>query len=309
MSYVSAVLRNPYTQRGLQYAGAALGSYASRRFSEGVASWRRRRTTRQQQRRYLGPAAYRRSMAGGGTSSPAGVVALRGYRKMVRGSTKDSEHVRIGVGNLYSPATGQLVQLLTSNSATNSQANSATGILSCPNDDSATINFIDIAISLAPGAPHNDASSYRVLVVWMDDLSANATATGTLPLPSGLFQEPVGNTWMNDFLLSPDQQRVRHTVLFEQIGLISATQTIADTSHAMIPNEVDIRRRIQVNKKVTFSSSQGGTAVMAGHYDSDVDQGQLRKGYLMLYVLGQNSQGTGYGITANVTYRVNYSCV
>jgi len=242
-------------------------------------------------------------------------------RRLIAGKKKDA----VDVSRLNGILSATRVYCLTSSTAGSGVAPSGSGILAT-SADRAQINHVEIRgsyvlrpISCTPAQlaiTSKPCARMRQLVVWFYKPKQDAAAAGTLP--------PITEVLVRDDIESlavPDTDNAgRFTILSDRIfnlgrNLVAvdttATQAVALHAEAGL-NTLNMSYTVKVNKQCFFKKNADDVTNLGGHYDSDVDNGQISKGLLMMYTIADGGYGVAgtdvgqlYGV-AHIT-RVNYT--
>jgi len=176
------------------------------------------------------------------------------------------------------------------------------------NLDSVTIKhveikgFFDVAplATTAAGLPATDAIVVRELVVWYYKPTRDANNLGDGPVNTDvLVTGSVESMVVND-----SANAGRFKVLSDKtfnLGsnvYIVASNTMKETSK----QRVDFERKIVINKVQHYKVPPTDTN-KGGHFDSDVDAGQITRGFPVLYYLVTGNAGT---FTSSISFRTTY---
>jgi len=233
-------------------------------------------------------------------------------RRLIAGKKKDAADV---TRDQSSALTTRLHCL--SSSTSNGTAASGTGIIAT-DSDRATINHVDIrgSFTLAPvicttaqAAALKGGFRARFIVVWFYKPLLDASAAGTIP--------PITEVLVTDTLDSMYVQDAanagRFTVLSDKTFNMGRSLLLSDSSlgqQGHLPaSTVPFKYRVKVNKQMLFRAP-ANDANPGGHYDSDVTNGQITKGMLVLYsnfeqegvVAGSDAAAVNYNLITRLNY-------
>lgn len=228
-------------------------------------------------------------------------------RALVAGKTKDTASI-----NRDGALTTTTVSCLTSSSDF-AVATSASGLLVCDSDN-ALINTLTVRekITLAcleDVTPVGLADAkVRTIIVWFKKPLLVASAAGTLPPVT----EVLETDDFNSLYVTDTRNAGRFQVISDRtVSLGCNTVAVAATGAYPRVNGTNVHCEeyvIKINKKTHFKdiAVDGGAAGAGGHYDSDVPEGQVDNGLLIMYTLGLNAATAGTTSIARWT-RVNYT--
>jgi len=232
------------------------------------------------------------------------LLLARQIKALVHGKTKDAADVARNTADHLATTSSCLTS-----STDFSTAASGTGLLDMDGDE-ALINHITVSqtfdlqneVLLDPTS--TGVEVVRTLIVWFYKPLLVASAAGTLP--------PITEVLVTDnhaSLYVPDTQNSgRFQVLYDKTDILgNNTVTVAATgSNPRLNGKIAVRRifKVPVNKRCHFRSA-GVSGTPSGHYDSDVSNGQIDRGLLVMYTISAD-QSNGRLLVANST-RLNYT--
>jgi len=235
-------------------------------------------------------------------------------RRLIQGKKKDAADVtRSSSVNL----TVSRIGVLTSSTAAATAA-SGTGLISS-DADKAQINSVSLRgfwdvrpmiRTLAQGQTAFGGCRARMLVVWFYKPQTATSAAGTVPpITEVLVSDSV------DSMVVPDTQNAgRFSILSDRIWDLGSNVTYSDAPIGyQYPNGKLIQSfnyTVKVNKSCSFTKNADPTTNLGGHYDSDVQNGQVSRGLLVLYALSVGNTGatTDCGtIVHTCISRLNYT--
>jgi len=206
---------------------------------------------------------------------------------------------------LTSDATGQTGSGITGAGA----ANSASGML-LGNEDQSTVHSVRISGCFDNRA--NSSSSIdgfagqrsRIVVIYFTKPATLPTSLGTLPVIGEILDPDILNTWQPTF--SPEQKQLNnlYTVLSDRTfdcgwNLQEAGGQAAASVVGTPYRQFDYT--VKVNKQVKFMAP-ATEAFPGGHFDEDVDAGQVNKGLLVMYVFTTGNSVTVASITTRTSF-------
>jgi len=162
--------------------------------------------------------------------------------------------------------------------------------------------FFDVAplATTSAGLPTTDPYVVRELVVWYYKPKDVADTGGNGPAVTEVLEAAT----LHSMVVSDGANAGRFKVLSDKIVnlgsnvYIAASNTMKETGK----QRVDFERKIIVNKvqryKVPATQTNKG-----GHYDSDVDAGQITRGMPVLYYVLAGNAGT---LTSSISFRLTY---
>lgn len=233
-------------------------------------------------------------------------------RRLIQGKKKDAADI---TRDQSSALTTRLHCL--SSSTSNATAASGTGIIAT-DSDRATINHVDIrgAFTLAPvicttaqAAALKGGFRSRFIVVWFYKPLLDASAAGTVPpITEVLVSDSVDSMYVQDAANAG-----RFTILSDKTFNMGRSLLLSDSSlgqQGHLPaSTVPFNYRVKVNKQMLFRAP-ANDANPGGHYDSDVTNGQITKGMLVLYsnfdlegaVAGSDAAAANYSLVTRLNY-------
>lgn len=235
---------------------------------------------------------------------------VKKLKALVKGKTKDSPDVDRTVG--YAGSGTSTKHCLTSSTAADTAAGN-TGLLTTDSDQ-VRINYIHFkgvisnTCTVDTDVTGSSDVLYRKMLVWFMKPKLDASAAGTLP--------PITEVLTADNIaalpVSATNNSGRFKVLMDKtytLGLNqarAAVTTSAYPSHGGAPTMIPYDFKIKIGKDMKLTDHMtllGGSGV--GHFDSDINAGQVSGGLLVLYTQAY------YGGTASlqdIQYtRVNYT--
>jgi len=241
-----------------------------------------------------------------GGAAARGNTLMRKVRALVHGKSKDAADVTRQTAAIAATTIACLTS--TTDFAT---AASGTGLLDM-DGDSALINHVRIqqrldnlgVVNLDPTGDGADVL-IRTLIVWFKKPLLVASAAGTLP--------PITEVLVTDDTSSlpvPDTQNAgRFSILYDKtdnVG-VNSVAVAATGAYPRINGKNTVTRdfTVKINKSCHFRTA-GVSGAPSGHYDSDVTQGQIDNGLLIMYTLHRNSTTNGAVTVTNFT-RLNYT--
>lgn len=243
---------------------------------------------------------------------PMKVSLQRQVRALIAGKQKDAADILRTSNAAFVLATPQISCL--SSSTDFAVAPSGTGLMVC-DSDAATINNVRIkgrvwAPMVSGGAAATFAAArpprLRMLVVFFYKPAINADASGTLPP----LTEVLGTSPTVDSLpITATANAGRFAILSDrtlQPGTNFVLNGVSQNTNANSIITVDYT--VKVNKKCDLSEP-ATSAIPGGHFDSDVKNGLVTRGLLMLYQIADWDVGSTavWDIRSRLVTRLNYT--
>lgn len=248
-----------------------------------------------------------------GTRSKDARLATR-MRYLLQGKTKDTPVISVVKLPLVLD-TGVGCCLTCSETGFSGTATSGTAMI-VGDMDQADINNVHIKGRLScngipsgtTAAAHTGSLAPRVrcLVVWFNDLPNAPVAGGTLPLISDVL---VGSATVDSFVQPDNFRQGRFQVLYDKVFDLRAQSGTAFTAGGgYIGYSETLDVKIPINKVQHYKKPATST-LAGGHFDSDVDEGQISRGCPMLYVVGNWDTGgsIAWDVDASLLFRTNYT--
>lgn len=233
---------------------------------------------------------------------------LSGHRKDAPDILRHNAYLVPGTTVSYCLTSSDTTQNGTGASS-NCRAQQTTGLLS-GDADQATINSVRISGNFDVRCLHaantngfNDAKA-RTIVVWFDKAATLATAGAGCPI----IDEIMSTTFFQEFQPTYGQNKAysnSYKILWDHVWDLGmcALDTTSFSSIVTEPTYAKFDKTIVINKNVKFIKPATDT-LPGGHYDSDVPEGQISKGLLMMYTwqVGGTQTTVNYALTTRLTY-------
>jgi len=229
-------------------------------------------------------------------------------RGLIEGETKQTLHVtRTGMSSA-----GEFACIVSSDDTSWSPVATSTDGMIVTDSERARFKFLEIkgyfdvaplaTTSAAGGLPLNDPYVVRELLVWYYKPKHQPDAGGNGP--STIASEVLISSAVESMTVSDADNSGRFKVLSDRVMnlgsnvYIAASNTMKETSK----QRFDFTRKIMIDKSQHYKAAPTDTN-KGGHYDSDVDAGQVTRGLCVLYYIVTGNAGT---LTSVVTTRLTY---
>jgi len=191
-------------------------------------------------------------------------------------------------------------------------APTGTGML-VGNADEATIHSVRVSgcfdnriQSAVTSTDGDQGSRQRIILVWFQKAAALPTSTGVLPPIGEVLDVNILQTWQPT--TAQDQKTVNNAFTILSDRSFDCGTNIVDSTglYAVSVGGTNYRKfdyTIKVNRQVKFMSPANST-FPGGHFDLDIDSGQVNKGLLMLYVFGTGSQNVITSLSTRVDFTI-----